>query len=157
MGSSAYAKIAWGIDFGDPENTMEGFDWEETGTDSYDFENKVMPVLFAFTEEPPALPADWAEMTATGRAAWRETCRVPWEQRRDAAIPLTFESYGYEFGGKALVLKRSLTTAEWSADAIDLATIAAPTEAELSAFNTVMNKLEHDGGQVKLLLMAMYG
>ena len=157
MGSSPRAKIAWGIDFGDPNNTMEGFDWSETDYDRYDFEDKVMPVLFGFTEAPPDLPPEWETMRVDQRHAWRETHREPWEQRRDTAIPLTFVTYGYEFGGSALVLKRSLTSVEWEAAPVDPASLAAPTDDELAAFNTAIGPLGHDGGQPKLLLIAEYG
>jgi hypothetical protein len=159
MGSSPYAKLAWGIDFGDPENTAEGFDWEESGIDSYDYEQEAMPELFGFTEEPPGLPDGWQEtMDADARKQWRETVREPWEQRRDVAIPLTFEHYGYEFGGTALVLKRSYASVEWGCDPIDPASIAEPTAEELAAFAKVLTDIGHaDGGPPKLLLMSQYG
>jgi hypothetical protein len=159
MGSSPYAKIGWGIDFGDPENTDEGFDWDAAGVDSYDFEEKVMPVLFGFTEAAPILPEGWQQtMDGDARRHWRETVRVPWEQRLDAAVPLTFESYGYEFAGTALVLKRSLRKVEWGAEAIDPATLAGPGPDELAALGTVLDRLEYGGERTpRLLLMALYG
>ena len=54
MGSSPRAKLAWGIDFGDPTNTAEGYEVE---VDTYDFEHERMPVLFGFTEESPEPPS----------------------------------------------------------------------------------------------------
>ena len=156
MGQSPRAKIAWGIDFGDPENTCEGYSWSEAGIDKWDFEEEVMPVLFGFTEEPPEWP-EGLEIGSPERRAWWEANRKPYNDRLEAAIPLKFESYGYEFGGTALILKRSLSSVEWEAEAVDPATLAAPTPDELAAFSTVMNGLEYDGGTPKLLLMAMYG
>ena len=158
MGSSPRAKLAWGIDFGDPSNTSEGFDWEESGIDSYDYEQEAMPELFGFTEEPPRLPDGWQEtMDQAARKQWRETVREPWGRRRDVAIPLTFEHYGYEFGGTALVLKRSLAIVEWGCDPIDPASIAEPTAEELAAFAKVLEDIGHDAEPPKLLLMSLYG
>lgn len=159
MGSSPYAKLAWGIDFGDPNNTSEDFDWEESGIDSFDYERNAMPELFGFTEPPPDLPDNWQEtMDHDARKQWRETVRVPWEQRRNVAIPLMFEHYGYERGGTALVLKRSLAKVEWGCDPIDPASIAEPTAEELAAFTKVLTDIGYgDGGAPKLLLMSLYG
>jgi hypothetical protein len=149
MGMSARAILAWGVDFGDPNNTAEGYEWADV--DSYDFENQVMPGLFGFTEEPPLRPDD-----VVLREWWAQV-REPYNQRMEAAVPLKFENYGYEFGGTALVLKRSLSSVEWGAEAVDPSRLAAPSPEELAAFSTVTSRLEYDGGPVKLLLMAMYG
>lgn len=155
MGSSPDAKLAWGIDLGDPENTDEGFDWDDAGVDSYDFEHNVMPGLFGFTEEVPERPAG---LEGTALREWHAAFREPYNQRLDAAVPLTFENYGYEFGGTALVLKRSLSIVEWSAEAVDPATISPPTAGELAAFVAVLDRLGYDGDrEPKLLLMALYG
>ena len=154
MGSSADAAIAWGIDLGDPENTCEGFDWDEAGVDRHQFENEVMPGLFGFTEELPERPDG---LDAEALREWWEANRKPYNDRLDAAVPLTFESYGYKLGGTALILKRSRSTVEWAAEAVDPATLAEPTPEELAAFTTVMDRLGYDGGEVKLLLMASYG
>jgi hypothetical protein len=152
MGNHADAKLAWGIDFGDPENTMEGYSWREAGIDRWDFEEEVMPVLFGFTEEPPDRP------DGVDQREWWAAFRKPYNQRRDAAIPLKFERYSYEGGGTALVLKRSLAHVEWGAEAVDPATLAAPTTEEVAAFGNVISRLGwHDAGPVKLLLMAFYG
>lgn len=96
MRSSADAAIAWGIDLGDPENTCEGFDWDEAGIDQHQFENEVMPGLFGFTEEPPERP-DGLDSDALRK--WWEANRKPYNERLDAAVPVKFESYGYERGG----------------------------------------------------------
>jgi hypothetical protein len=50
-----------------------------------------------------------------------------------------------------------LASVEWGCDPVDPETLTAPAPDELAAFNTVMNRMEYDGGPVKLLLMAMYG
>jgi hypothetical protein len=157
MGMTAEAKLAWGIDLGDPNNTGEGFDWDEAGVDSYDLEHKVMPGLFGFTEEPPELDAGWEDWPAERRREWRATQREPWEARLNAAVLLTFEHYGYEMSGTALVLKRSLTDVNWGCEAVDPVTLAAPTPEEVAAFGVVMNHVGYDGGEIRLLLMAMYG
>ena len=157
MGSSPYARIGWGIDFGDPENTMEGFDFEEAGLDLDDFEHKVMPGLFGFTEEAPAfnLPES---ATRDERVEWREKIREPWERRFAAAVPLAFENYGYEFGGTLLVIKRTYRSVEWGCEAIDPATLAPPSGSEITAVNTVLDAIHYDGPrEIRLLLAAMYG
>lgn len=157
MGSSPYAKLAWGIDFGDPNNTSEGFDWEESGTDSYDYERNAMPELFGFTEEAPEFPAGLERGTKEARDWW-EANRKPFNDRLEAAVPVKFEHYGYEFGGTALVLKRSLAKVEWGCDPIDPASIAEPTAEELAAFTKVLTDIGYsDGGPPKLLLMSLYG
>lgn len=155
MGMHPDAKIAWAIDFGDGEDE-DSFDWEAAGTDDYDFERDVMPGLFGFTEEAPVWPEGLERGTPEARAWWSAN-REPYSKRLEAAIPLKFESYGYEACGTALVLKRSLGSVEWGVQAVDLDTLAPPTPDELAAFNLVMNRLAHDGGQPKLLLMAFYG
>jgi hypothetical protein len=153
MGSSPRARLAWGIDFGDPSNTDEGYVLE---VDTYDFEHKVMPVLFGFTEESPEPPP--AGCTAAERKAWWDNVRTPYENRLDTVIPLTFESYGYEFGGEMLILKRSLAEVEWGSGTVDPATLAPPTEAEVAAFGAVLDAIGYDGPrEVKLLLAASYG
>jgi hypothetical protein len=159
MGSSPYAKLAWGIDFGDPENTAEGFDWEESGIDSHDYEQNAMPELFGFTEQPPEHPdADWDSMEPGARRAWWEANRKPYNERLEAAVPVKFEHYGYEFGGTALVLKRSLAKVEWGCDPIDPASIAEPTAEELAAFTKVLTDIGYgDPAPPKLLLMSLYG
>jgi len=156
MGSSPRARIAWAVDFGDPENTCEGFDWDEAGVDSYDFKEDVMPGLFGFTEEPPEWP-DGLEIGSPEGRAWWEANRKPYNERLEAAVPLKFEHYGYEYGGTALVLKRSYASVEWGAEAIDPATLAVPSTEELAAFAMILDRLGYDGGAPKLLLMSMYG
>jgi len=157
MGSSPYAKLAWGIDFGDPANTCEGFDWEESGIDSNDYEQNAMPELFGFTEEPPVWPESLERGTKEARDWW-EANRKPYNDRLEAAVPLKFEHYGYEFGGTALVLKRSLAKVEWGCDPVDPASLAEPTTEELAAFTKVLTDIGYgDGGAPKLLLMSLYG
>jgi hypothetical protein len=153
MGSSPRAKLAWGIDFGDPNNTSEGYEFD---VDTYDFESEVVPGLFGFTEDVPEPPP--VNCTLAEHKAWRQNVREPYENRLDTAIPLTFESYGYEYGGTMLVLKRSLAEVEWEAVDVDTARLAPLTPAELAAFGTVLDALGYDGPRdVKLLLAASYG
>lgn len=152
MGSSATACIAWGVDFGD-EGAGDAFDWEGAGTDQHEFGDDVMPGLLGFTEQAPERPDG---LDGEGHRRWFEEVRKPYNERFAAAVPLEFESWGYEYGGSALVLRRSLTRADWDCVPVDGATLAAPTAAEMAAFRTVLDHLGHNG-EVKLLLMARYG
>lgn len=153
MGSSPYAKLAWGIDFGDPENTTEGYDLGDAA--GWEFESNVMPGLFGFTEEPPERPAG---LEGGDYRAWWAENRDPYNQRLEAAVPVKFEHYGYEFGGTMLVLKRTLSRVVWSAEAVDPATLTPPTEAEIAAVATVLDHIGYTGPrEVRLILAAQYG
>lgn len=157
MGSSAYAKLAWGVAFGDTNNPEAG-DWEEADGDFfYEFETDRMPALFGFTESAPAAPGDWRQWSAEQRRHWHQTVREPYTKRFNTAVPLEFAYYGYQSSGTALVLKRTLHSVEWRAEGIDLADIAPPLAGELAAFRTVLEALGHPGAEPKLLLMASYG
>lgn len=155
MGMTASAHLAWGVDFGDFENA-EGFDFRRLGVAAYEMEDE-FPALFGFTEAAPETPAGgWA--SPGDRRAWWEEHRDPYNGRRDAAVPVKFRSYGYERSGKTLVLKRSLTSAEWDCGEVDRATLAEPTPAEVEAFGKVWEHWHIDWPMnVRLLLMASYG
>jgi hypothetical protein len=148
-GMSVSAGLAWGIDLGTSE------DGGLLDTSPEDFEQKVMAPLFGFTEERPAftLP-DTA--TADERWTWRKEAREPWEQRLSA--PVAIRVHGYEHGGTALVLKRSLTEITLGAQAVDLAALAAPSPGEAAAFGVVLDQIGYDGDRtLRLLLMAHRG
>ncbi len=148
---SSSAVFAWGIDFGDPKNTGEGYDFEARGLDTGEMERQ-FPALFGFTEPQPNPPPGLAH---DDFPAWHCDIRRPYDQRRDVAVPVRFQAYGYELGGETLILKRSLTTVEWACRPIDPGTLAAPTGAEVAAFAAVLARWEIDWPQdVKLLLMA---
>jgi hypothetical protein len=166
MGSSAYAKLAWGVAFGDPLNPSEG-DYgyneddeiadEDDGLDTYAIEGK-FPEWFGFTEPSPDSGSrdEWVKLSAQERNEWRETYRVPWEKRRDEAIPVEFEHYGYEFGGTALIVKRTLQSVTWGCVPVTMGPASAPTEHEVAALELVCSKLGFPC-KVELLLMALYG
>lgn len=153
MGSSPDALLGWGIDLGD-QDSEDGFDWDNADFDSYDLGGK-LPELFGFTEEPPERPDGLAGGALT---AWHEAVRVPWEARREAAVPLSVESYGYEFGGTLLVLRRSFTQVEWGTTVVQAGTLAPPDGQEQAAFGVVLDYLGYTGPrEVRLLLAARYG
>jgi hypothetical protein len=153
MGMSADAYLAWGVDFGDAENA-EGFDFAERDLDTWNMEER-FPALFGFTEEAPGRPES---CTGDEHRAWFAEHREPYNERLEAAVLLKFRSYGYERGGKALVLKRSLTSVEWDCTEVDGKTLAEPTPAEIGAFGRVWGHWHIDWPMnVKLLLMASYG
>lgn len=154
MGDSPHAKLAWGIDFGDPNNTGEGYEFD---VDTYDFEHEQMPVLFGFAEESPEPPP--AGCTAAEHKAWWDNVRTPYENRLDTAVQQTCaQVYVLDYGGTMLVLKRSLAEIEWESAVVDPATLAPPTEAEVAAFGTALDALGYDGPrEIKLLLAASYG
>lgn len=154
MGSSPTAKIAWAIDLGDADNDEDAFDWDASDTDEHEFESEIMPGLFGFTEEAPERPAG---LTREEGHAWWEANRKPYNERHEAAVPLAFASYGYEFAGSALVLKRSLHDVDWGCMVVDPARLTAPTAEELAAFAKVTEHLGAGDRPVSLLLMAMYG
>jgi hypothetical protein len=145
------ALIAWGVDFGDRKNTAEGFDFQDCGLDTDEMERQ-FPALFGFTEARPRPPQG---LEHDEFPAWHCDVRVPYDQRLDAAVPVKFQAYGYELGGEALVLKRSLTTVEWACRPVDPGTLATPTGAEVAAVGAVLAHWEIDWPRdVKLLLMA---
>lgn len=147
--SDARAVIAWGIDFGDPVNTTSGLQ-----VLAYGQEGSLFPRLFGFTEAMPLCPA---ELTGDARLEWWRSVRDPWTERMHAAVPLTFEHYGYERQGTALVLRRSVTVSEWAAIEVNPDSLAPPTDDELAAFRMVLAHLGHDVSAPKLLLLAEYG
>lgn len=148
---SSDALIAWGIDFGDRRNTEEGFDFAGRGLDTDEMELQ-FPALFGFTEARPRPPQGLGHDEHPG---WHCDVRVPYDQRLDAAVPVRFQAYGYELGGEALVLKRSLTTVEWACRTVDPGTLAVPTDAEVAAVGAVFARWDIAWPQnVKLLLMA---
>ncbi len=151
MGSSADAILAWGIDFGDTDDPEEAYNWRDT--DYTDFKDTVMPGLLGFTEVPPVRPdgLEGAELTA-----WFDTYRKPYIERYEAAVPVTFRPYGYRFSGTALVLRRSCSTVECGALAVNPATIEPPSVHEMAALHAVSHHLGWNR-PVALLLMALYG
>lgn len=147
------ATIAWGIDLGEYDSTGEGFDWDSINSDSYDFENGVMPGLFGFTEPFPE------GGTAGDRDKWWDEVRTPYQARLDTAIPVTIETYGYQGDGSAVILKRSRSNqSEEGNMPVDPATLAPPAPGEMSALITVLDHLGYEGDRTpRLLLMATYG
>ena len=145
------ALIAWGVDFGDRGNTGERFDFAGRGLDADEMERQ-FPALFGFTEARPIPPQDLGHDEFLG---WHCDVRVPYDQRLDAAVPVRFQAYGYELGGEALVLKRSLTTVEYACRTVDPATLAPPADAEVAAVGAVFARWNIAWPQViELLLMA---
>lgn len=163
MPMSVNARLAWGIDFGDPVNAPEEYHFlsldedGEPGIDLQDFEDEVMPALFGFTEERPAYPLP-DNATPDERWAWRREVKEPWEERRSAAVPLAFQQYGYESGGDILLLKRSLTEIGLGARVVDMASLAPPSPDEVAAFDTALDRMGYDGDRtLRLLLTAQHG
>jgi hypothetical protein len=153
MGSHAHSAIAWGVDFGNPEYDIEeigGRTPYEGDLDLYDVEQELFPQWFNFTEDNPVRP------DGMSYGDWRKKIRYPYETRRDAAIPVTFDLYGYEYSGYVLTVKRSVTKCSQECVPIKYYTLKHPTEDEERALKLVCEKLQYPYN-LELLLLSSYG
>lgn len=166
MGNSAYATLAWGVDVYDPD---DGYDWNDEAAASAHmalgdklenfYDSKVAAVL-GWTEEHPGWPDHLHGLSRLEREASDEykahqAQLEAYSQRREAAVPVELDKFGYELGSTALVVKRTRTRIEWSCVPVDAATLEPPTEAERAALNAVLDHLGFTGDrEPKLLLYA---
>lgn len=174
MGQSPDAKIGWGIDLGSEEGWDDGKlaplgrrflsgDDQEHGGSFNDWSEETLPALYINKAERDAkldaLFAAFESDRATGEQraqyhAEREAIRAQYP------VPVAVETYGYEYGSCALLLTRSLTCAsDWTAVAVDPATLTPPTDDELAALRLAVESLglAWDPADVVLLLMPHYG
>jgi hypothetical protein len=156
MGQSASASTGWGVDLGDAESTG---DIEDIG----EVLNNLAPV-FGWTEPHPDWPAE------LDGVAYKDRERNPayvaqqavvddWQARRDRAIPVTGEWYGYiHYSGHVLVTRRSVRRVYGGCEPIDPAAIAGPEPWEIVALGQVLDHIGFTGERrVALLLWASYG
>lgn len=119
MGSSADAKLAWGVNL----HATEYGELHESIDDVDAIENATLPEI----------------------AALRQIVEI--------------ETNGYEFDGRILVIKRTLTWAfDYGLLEVKPESIAPPTEAEVAAVNAALDHLGYTGPRaIRLLLAANYG
>jgi hypothetical protein len=150
------AVIAWGFDLGEYSMTGEGLDWEGSSINRMEFADVMLPALFGFAEPLPVCLPDADRDTRLG---WWDKVRIPWQERLDAAVPVTIETYGTERSGSALILKRSRSEQdEEGCTAVNPATLAPPTPEETGAIAAALVLLGYTPARgLELLLMATYG
>ena len=169
MGQSADATIAWGVQLYDKEGEIDYDDdaavaaHEALGEKLEEFEDEDLARALGFAEEFPG----WPEHLRGLPLAQRDTDEYRAHQakidayraRYDAAVPLETDSFGtYDYGGTALVFRRTRANVDWSIMSVDPATLAPPTEEERAKLNAVLDHLGFTGDrEPKLLLFAMYG
>lgn len=167
MGSSATATIAWGVVIPSDD------DWDDEEVDSADVNKRINTLLdddydlhdlFGFTEEHPQFPDEARDLPAKQRDAHPEVqawnaAKVSYEKRLIRAVPVEFDHYGtYDYGGHVLVIKRSVTSANWGARHVTLSTLSQPTLEEVDALNKVLTAVNFTGDRTpRLVVFALYG
>jgi hypothetical protein len=151
MGHSPKATIAWGVDLGDV-NACDIHDSIADLNISEALGNTELDSICGFTVPRPR------REDYPGLEEWRPAYDT-WLGTREIKVPVSLKSYGYEYGGHALVITRTVFSVEWACQEIPwVFRITGPYAPEIKALNKVLNSIGFAGnGFIKHLLMASYG
>lgn len=160
------ASIGYGIDLGGSEmgyhESLEApieAAGEDLGTLLDDLD-----AVFGFDEEFPHPAAQLLELSYDEREkhpafiAFRANMD-DWRRRRDRAIPVEGESYGYvDYAGWVLITKRSYQRVNWGCEPIGMKQMFVPHVYETDGLNKVLDHLGYTGErEFRWLLWASYG
>lgn len=166
MGMSATASIGWGVDLGGSEtgyhdsiaHLVERYGVGEALDDT------ALNELFGWTGNYPRFPALPGTLTRLERETHpairdHQAKVADYERRRDTAVPVTADSYGYvDYAGWVLITKRSYQDVNWGCEPIDYEKLVRYSAHEAQALHKALDSIGYEGDRTfSLLLWASYG